>query len=201
MHSIPRTPAFRGRHMGPVTGHEFEFSCSRGESQRELAGLEDRGRSGYRFSSELYRLPVISRCGRVIEEAPLRWIGSPRREQVVFACCSWSPIRVRRMDDLKHPCLPVSEASSRLLNKRQRSAELSATAAAAAAADAFVHVGVPNAHTRSRSAQYFGLPLAAVIYYTHYSFMIYGHARIPITSWLRDNATELLARRSKRRVK
>ena len=35
--------------------------------------------------------------------------------------------------------------------------------------------------------------LAAVIYYTHYSFMIYGHARIPITAWLRDNATESLA--------
>ena len=28
------------------------------------------------------------------------------------------------------------------------------------------------------------MELAAVIYYTHYSFMIYGHARIPITSWL-----------------
>jgi bacterioferritin len=37
------------------------------------------------------------------------------------------------------------------------------------------------------------MELAAVIYYTHYSFMIYGHARIPITSWLRDNATESLA--------
>ena len=35
------------------------------------------------------------------------------------------------------------------------------------------------------------MELAAVIYYTHYSFMIYGHARIPITSWLRDNATEI----------
>ena len=34
--------------------------------------------------------------------------------------------------------------------------------------------------------------LAAVIYYTHYSFMIYGHARIPITAWLRANATESL---------
>ena len=34
--------------------------------------------------------------------------------------------------------------------------------------------------------------LAGVIYYTHYSFMIYGHARIPITSWLRENATESL---------
>ena len=40
------------------------------------------------------------------------------------------------------------------------------------------------------------MELAAVIYYTHYSFMIYGHARIPITSWLRDNATELLAHAS-----
>ena len=37
------------------------------------------------------------------------------------------------------------------------------------------------------------MELAAVIYYTHYSFMIYGHARIPITSWLRDNAIESLA--------
>jgi bacterioferritin len=26
------------------------------------------------------------------------------------------------------------------------------------------------------------MELAGVIYYTHYSFMIYGHARIPITS-------------------
>ena len=34
------------------------------------------------------------------------------------------------------------------------------------------------------------MELAAVIYYTHYSFMIYGHARIPITAWLRDNASE-----------
>jgi hypothetical protein len=38
------------------------------------------------------------------------------------------------------------------------------------------------------------MELAAVIYYTHYSFMIYGHARIPITSWLRDNATESLVK-------
>ena len=37
------------------------------------------------------------------------------------------------------------------------------------------------------------MELAGVIYYTHYSFMIYGHARIPITSWLRDNAMESLA--------
>src|ERR1041384_8090514 len=37
------------------------------------------------------------------------------------------------------------------------------------------------------------MEIAGVIYYTHYSFMIYGHARIPITSWLRDNASESLA--------
>ena len=36
------------------------------------------------------------------------------------------------------------------------------------------------------------MELSGVIYYTHYSFMIYGHARIPLTSWLRDNATESL---------
>lgn len=44
------------------------------------------------------------------------------------------------------------------------------------------------------------MELAAVIYYTHYSFMIYGHARIPITSWLRDNASESLTH-AQRRVK
>ena len=37
------------------------------------------------------------------------------------------------------------------------------------------------------------MELAGVVYYTHYSFMIYGHARIPITSWLRENASESLA--------
>ena len=37
------------------------------------------------------------------------------------------------------------------------------------------------------------MELAGVVYYTHYSFMIYGHARIPITHWLRENATESLA--------
>ena len=37
------------------------------------------------------------------------------------------------------------------------------------------------------------MELAGVIYYTHYSFMIYGHARIPVTGWLRENATESLA--------
>src|SRR5205807_8849245 len=37
------------------------------------------------------------------------------------------------------------------------------------------------------------MELAGVVYYTHYSFMIYGHARIPITSWLREKAAESLA--------
>ena len=41
------------------------------------------------------------------------------------------------------------------------------------------------------------MELAGVIYYTHYSFMIYGHARIPITAWLRENATESLTQRAR----
>src|SRR4051794_23488669 len=36
------------------------------------------------------------------------------------------------------------------------------------------------------------MELSSVVYYTHYSFMVCGHARIPITSWLRNNATESL---------
>src|SRR5258706_7864328 len=35
--------------------------------------------------------------------------------------------------------------------------------------------------------------LAGVVRYTHYSFMIFGHARIPIVSWLRNEATTSLA--------
>lgn len=35
--------------------------------------------------------------------------------------------------------------------------------------------------------------LAGVVRYTHYSLMIYGHARIPIVSWLRGQATESMA--------
>lgn len=34
------------------------------------------------------------------------------------------------------------------------------------------------------------LELAGVVRYTHYSLMIFGHARIPITSWFRDEAQE-----------
>ena len=35
--------------------------------------------------------------------------------------------------------------------------------------------------------------LAGVVRYTHYSLMVFGHSRIPIVSWLRDQATEGLA--------
>lgn len=34
--------------------------------------------------------------------------------------------------------------------------------------------------------------LAGVVRYTHYSLMIYGHNRIPIVKWLRDQASESL---------
>ena len=34
--------------------------------------------------------------------------------------------------------------------------------------------------------------LAGVVRYTHYSFMVFGHTRIPIVSWLRAQATESL---------
>jgi len=35
--------------------------------------------------------------------------------------------------------------------------------------------------------------LAGVVRYTHYSFMVYGYSRIPIVSWLREQANESLA--------
>jgi bacterioferritin len=35
--------------------------------------------------------------------------------------------------------------------------------------------------------------LAGVVRYTHYSFMVFGHSRIPIVSWFRDQAAEALA--------
>ena len=34
--------------------------------------------------------------------------------------------------------------------------------------------------------------LAGVIRYTHYSFLVFGHSRIPIVSWLRQQADESL---------
>jgi bacterioferritin len=37
------------------------------------------------------------------------------------------------------------------------------------------------------------IELAGVVRYTHYSFMIFGHARIPIVEWMRAQAKESLA--------
>lgn len=34
--------------------------------------------------------------------------------------------------------------------------------------------------------------LAGVVRYTHYSFMVFGHTRIPIIGWLREQARESL---------
>ena len=34
--------------------------------------------------------------------------------------------------------------------------------------------------------------LAGVVRYTHYSFLVFGHSRIPIVSWLRTQADEAL---------
>jgi bacterioferritin len=34
--------------------------------------------------------------------------------------------------------------------------------------------------------------LAGVVRYTHYSLLVFGHTRIPIVSWLRDQAAESL---------
>ena len=34
--------------------------------------------------------------------------------------------------------------------------------------------------------------LAGVVRYTHYSFLVFGHNRIPIVSWLREQAAESL---------
>jgi len=37
------------------------------------------------------------------------------------------------------------------------------------------------------------LELAGVVRYTHYSLMVFGYNRIPIVSWLKENADESLA--------
>lgn len=38
--------------------------------------------------------------------------------------------------------------------------------------------------------------LAGVVRYTHYSLMVFGHNRIPIVKWLRDQASESLGHAS-----
>src|SRR5215210_182115 len=37
------------------------------------------------------------------------------------------------------------------------------------------------------------MELAGTVHYTHYSFMVYGYNRIPIVSWLEQQAMESLA--------
>src|SRR3954471_17034919 len=37
------------------------------------------------------------------------------------------------------------------------------------------------------------MELAGTIHYTHYSFMVFGYNRIPIVSWLEQQATESMA--------
>src|SRR4249920_1556767 len=46
------------------------------------------------------------------------------------------------------------------------------------------------AHVVSTLNRILELELAGVVRYLHYSFMIFGHSRIPIVSWLRDQASE-----------
>lgn len=38
--------------------------------------------------------------------------------------------------------------------------------------------------------------LAGVVRYTHYALMVFGHARIPITAWMSEQASESLAHAS-----
>lgn len=41
------------------------------------------------------------------------------------------------------------------------------------------------------------MELAGVVRYTHYSLMVYGYSRIPIVSWLREQASESMAHATK----
>ena len=41
------------------------------------------------------------------------------------------------------------------------------------------------------------LELAGVVRFTHYSLMVFGHARIPIVAWLRGEATEAMGHAQK----
>ena len=41
------------------------------------------------------------------------------------------------------------------------------------------------------------LELAGVVRFNHYALMVFGHARIPIVSWLRQEATESMGHAQK----
>ena len=45
------------------------------------------------------------------------------------------------------------------------------------------------------------LELAGLVRYLHYSFMIFGHNRIPIVAWLRSQADESQAHAVRRRLR
>jgi bacterioferritin len=47
-----------------------------------------------------------------------------------------------------------------------------------------------NEQIAERLNEILALELAGTMMYLHYSFFIYGHARIPIVGWLREQASE-----------
>ncbi len=62
---------------------------------------------------------------------------------------------------------------------------------------------MPSAHDKIDSAKVIAtlntileLELAGVVRYTHYALMVFGHARIPIIKWMRDQAMEGMAHAS-----
>ena len=52
--------------------------------------------------------------------------------------------------------------------------------------------GIDKAEVVSVLNRILELELAGVVRYTHYSLMVYGYNRIPIVSWLREQANESL---------
>ncbi|CAG0948224.1 bacterioferritin [Planctomycetaceae bacterium] len=62
---------------------------------------------------------------------------------------------------------------------------------------------MPSSHDKIEARKVIGtlnaileLELAGVVRYTHYSLMVFGHARIPIIKWMRDQAMEGMAHAS-----
>ncbi len=53
--------------------------------------------------------------------------------------------------------------------------------------------GVDNAKVIELLNSILEVELAGVVRYSHYSLMVFGHARIPIIKWMRDQATEGMA--------
>ena len=51
---------------------------------------------------------------------------------------------------------------------------------------------MPNQEIIEKLNSILEFELAGVVRYTHYSLMIFGHTRIPIVSWLREQASESL---------